>query len=860
MANTLEISLALKAGGFRSEINNIKKDNQLLRAEFDRLASSVDDFEDTLEGKQARLKLVTKEYENAKKQVEIYKKQVELSRKAVEEANSELKRQQSVIDSTRSYIDKYKDATGEVANTVKEAEARLVQLEKEFQKQAKAVVSANTQYQNMQIQLSKAEKSVNELGNELNDCAKDVYTFDNKLDGLEDQLRAVDKDLDSVGQSALDFGAKMSEIGQGLVTVGTGLTNLGKKGVSAIGSLVSKGAEWNAQVAGQEFVYNTLDEAIQKVIDSSAEESKAIGLTSQQYKNSATNMASYYKNMGLTTEETENLIGQTMQLVADLGAVNDIPFDEAMSRFKSGLMGNYEALDQFGINLSASMLENSEWVKSLGKSWNQLSDNEKMMAAYNEIVRQGEFATGLANQEAESFTMQMNLLKEQVNEAGGKIGEALLPTLEPLIKMTSDVVEKIVSWVEVNPQLTTAILSVVGVASVLLAVLSPILTMLGNGAILFGTLSSTAVASGTTILGVISSALLPLIATLGLIVGAGVVLYQSIKSNWDCIAEATNQLLETCKPHFENLKESFSALWEACQDIYNTVIAPLFQLIGEIVEVCVKFCEPLFVAFMTAFKVAIDLIVGIWNGIGQPLFSAVMQIIQRVWEVAKPVFENVANVVTDTFNMISDVWNNVLKPVFDILMGVVKEVGEVAYSTFTGFVDDVTSAMNAVLTPIQWVIDKLGDLFNWIGKATSKVGDFLNSVNPFTKGKSLEIDANINAEIPNIGSLNVPINPIENVALSGSYYNSNTPLSDSLAKMTRMANSIPTPSQLQTPSQTITMQQDNSQIEAILEKYLGQFVQAMASFNPSIELNGRKLSEELNIINGQGLKLNERWR
>ena len=57
---------------------------------------------------------------------------------------------------------------------------------------------------------------------------------------------------------------------------------------------------------------------------------------------------------------------------------------------------NYEAVDKYGISLSASTLENSEFVKSLGKSWNQLSDNEKMMAAYNEMTRQGASAQGLA--------------------------------------------------------------------------------------------------------------------------------------------------------------------------------------------------------------------------------------------------------------------------------------------------------------------------------------------------------------------------------------------------------------------------------------------------------------------------------
>ena len=95
---------------------------------------------------------------------------------------------------------------------------------------------------------------------------------------------------------------------------------------------------------------------------------------------------------------------------------------------------NYEAVDKYGISLSASTLENSEFVKSLGKSWNQLSDNEKMMAAYNEMTRQGASAQGLAKQEAESFGMKFKLLKQQISETVGEIGSNLLPVLEPLVQ------------------------------------------------------------------------------------------------------------------------------------------------------------------------------------------------------------------------------------------------------------------------------------------------------------------------------------------------------------------------------------------------------------------------------------------
>ena len=261
------------------------------------------------------------------------------------------------------------------------------------------------------------------------------------------------------------FQDKLSATSDVLSDVGGRLTTVGALGVGAIGALTMKGAEWNAQVAGTQFLYDNLDKSIRASIESQLKNAEAIGLTTQQYKDGATNISTYYKNMGLTTDEISKMSSATMELVADLGAVVDLPFDEALARFKSGLMGNYEALDIFGISISASMLESSEFVKSLGKKWNALSDNEKMMAVYNEIVRQGASAQGLARQEAGEFSMQMKLLKQEISETAGTIGETLLPILQPFLETIKNVVVSVKEWVQEHPKITGFILATVGAIS-----------------------------------------------------------------------------------------------------------------------------------------------------------------------------------------------------------------------------------------------------------------------------------------------------------------------------------------------------------------------------------------------------------
>ena len=136
------------------------------------------------------------------------------------------------------------------------------------------------------------------------------------------------------------FSEKAKQTGEKLTSVGAKMTAMGTVGTTAIAGLLKAGGDWQAQVAGTEFAMNNLDKTVQKAIESNSKNAQAIGLTTQQYKDGAVNIATYYKNMGVSAEETVKLSGATMDLVADLGAITDMPFDEALARFKSGLMGN----------------------------------------------------------------------------------------------------------------------------------------------------------------------------------------------------------------------------------------------------------------------------------------------------------------------------------------------------------------------------------------------------------------------------------------------------------------------------------------------------------------------------------------
>ena len=64
----------------------------------------------------------------------------------------------------------------------------------------------------------------------------------------------------------------------------------------------------------------------------------------------------------------------------DLASFNNVQDTTALEAMTKAMYGETEMAKQLGLNLSATTMENSEYVKSLGKSWSALTQAEKAEA------------------------------------------------------------------------------------------------------------------------------------------------------------------------------------------------------------------------------------------------------------------------------------------------------------------------------------------------------------------------------------------------------------------------------------------------------------------------------------------------
>ena len=78
MADTrqLTVKMAIQASDYRKQLKAINTQNKLLKSEFDSLSKSSDNFEDSLEGQTAKLKLLDGQLEGAKEKLSIYTREM----------------------------------------------------------------------------------------------------------------------------------------------------------------------------------------------------------------------------------------------------------------------------------------------------------------------------------------------------------------------------------------------------------------------------------------------------------------------------------------------------------------------------------------------------------------------------------------------------------------------------------------------------------------------------------------------------------------------------------------------------------------------------------------------------------------
>ena len=867
----LVVSLALKSGNYKQEISSINKNTRLLKSEFEAAKAGSENFENSLTGQQAKLKLLTGTLENAKKSFKVYASEIEKAENVLEQATKAYESQIDVVETLQKQLDDYTAAYGKSSEAVKNLEKQLKQEEKTLENNRKAVVNASNSITELKTKSNNCAREITNLYGEVMQCETEIQQFESGVREAGQSLEDFQNEAEKTSKSLKDLTAgDFAEVGQGLMDVGDKVSEAGGKIINSLKGAVEKSDEFEQATNqlqatlgltaedAEEFagiiknVYaDNFGESIMDVANGVSEVSKQLRLSGDELQivtekaftlrdvfgaeinESVRSVDTLMKQFGLTADEAMNLITQGYQQNLDfsgefLDSINEYSVHFKQIGFDAEDMFNIlldgasngswnldkvgDAMKELGIVIREASDDSRQALTDLGLSYEEIeqaftSGGEAGREAFYSIIDAleavedpiernrlgvelfatmyedlGETAVLALNDMSDGFNRTIDTAQElmdiKYDSLGDalagigrsfegittKIGDSLLPILEQATPIIQKVVDKLINWIDANPQLVSALAIAAGAIGGLLSVLGPVVSMIGMASIAFSGLPA--------LMGAVSASMLPVLGVIALVVGAVVALALSIKENWEGIKAATNNLIETCKPYFETLKITFEQVWNTIQDIYNTIIQPLFKLIGEIIAEAINFATPLLLSLMNVFQIVMDAINLAWNTIAKPAVMAIMTTLETVWGIVKPILSSLSSLFKSVMDIIYSAWNNIAKPAIDGIGGVFSGMWSTVSEILGSFKEGFRNAFDTVISLVERFKNALSSIKEAIKNVTGSIGNFIGGI----FGRSMEIGVET-AEV------NTP-------ALNGSYYTAETAKSRNYAKQSLAATGV----------------------------------------------------------------------
>lgn len=319
------------------------------------------------------------------------------------------------------------------------------------------------------------------------------------------------------------FGANLKGLDKGLKTAQKKIGKFGKT-MKNIGSTMTRSITLPVIGLGAAAIKMASDyeESLNKVRvafgSSSAEVEKFAKTTTTKFgiaEGRALEMASLFGDMGtsigMTQKDAASMSTTLVGLGGDLASFKNIGVEEAQTALSGIFTGETESLKRLGIMVDQNTLINSEYFKSLGKTWKELSNLEKIQLRYTEVLRQTENAQGDYLNTSGGMANQLRTLQAEFQNIAVQIGNMLMPIALKFFSLIRDAL----GWWQGLSKNTKIFLSTI---TLLVAALGPAVA-------LFGTLA--------TVIGAILSPVGLVVAGIVSIVAA----FAFVRENYDAFAE-----------------------------------------------------------------------------------------------------------------------------------------------------------------------------------------------------------------------------------------------------------------------------------------------------------------------------------
>jgi hypothetical protein len=237
------------------------------------------------------------------------------------------------------------------------------------------------------------------------------------LAAIRSNAQGMQKD---VGATAASFAALATAARVGAAVASTAILAVGVASVKLASDLNE------SRNAMQE----TFKDSAGIVEDFAADQAAAFNLSKRAAFEYAASLGGIFKASGLGTDAAADMSVQMVKLAADLASFKNLSIDEALTKIRSGLVGEAEPLRTVGVLLSETAVKAKAAEMGFQEVNGALTEGQKVQARAAIITQQLADAQGDVARTAGGLANQLRNVRQETEDLGAKLGQAFIPVVE----------------------------------------------------------------------------------------------------------------------------------------------------------------------------------------------------------------------------------------------------------------------------------------------------------------------------------------------------------------------------------------------------------------------------------------------
>ena len=371
---------------------------------------------------------------------------------------------------------------------------------------------------------------------------RDLIETESKLKTFKAQLREIGNvNLRAMSEQFKEMGNKLTSAGQAMRGISTAAAAV----TAAIGALTVKSGAWADDINTMSKVYSISTRDLQKYAAAADLVDVSVETIAKSHVKLEKQMLTASKGTGASAKAFEAL-GVSVTNADGSLRDGDAVWQDTIKAL--GSMENETERDAYAMQLMGrSAAELNPLIEDGGETYKQVADT---MAKYGL-----DFIDQETLDQANQFNDSLDMIKAVGLVAFQQLGTQLAAYLAPAMERVVDVVGRLANWFSNLSPRTQALIAAI---AAVVAVVSPLLIGLGKVSFAISSIMSLMATLGPAIAGV-SGTLLPIIAVIGAVVAAGVLLYK----NWDTIKAKALDLKNKVIDTFNQVKAKVTSIWNS---------------------------------------------------------------------------------------------------------------------------------------------------------------------------------------------------------------------------------------------------------------------------------------------------------